>query len=114
MKITSNHHWRELVTFYDLPAHERPDFDYVGGKDKYDEDTGEKPPNEDEDERYSPRFVCYRGVWHDLNEFMPVPRGWTPPDWSTWSGYQSDSYFSGILIRCSEDCERVQLATFIN
>ena len=31
-----------------------------------------------------------------------------------WHGYMSDSYFSGLLIRYSDDYEEYQIATYIS
>lgn len=33
---------------------------------------------------------------------------------SAWHGYHGDSYFSGVLIRLSDDGERYQVATYFS
>lgn len=83
MKITTNNQPRELVAFEDLPESERENFDYVAGKG-----------------RFVPRFFCYRGAWYDVGEFVRA-------EIASWDGVQSDTYFSGVLIRYVDDCERV-------
>jgi hypothetical protein len=94
MLIITNNHWKELVSWYDLPAKEQPDFDYVKG-----------------DDRHSTRFFCYRGCWYDTGEFF-VTSGLSQ-EFHHWHGYQSDSYFSGVLVRYDEWLESVQVATYL-
>jgi len=80
MEITTNNQPRELVAFEDLPESECEDF---AGRD-----------------RFFPRFFCYRGAWYDVGEFVRA-------EIASWDGVQSDTYFSGVLIRYVDDCERV-------
>lgn len=87
MKITTNHQYRNLQALADLPHSVRADFNYV--------------PMED---GYYPRFFRYRGAWYDSQEFIePAPEG--------WHGFQSDTFFSGVLIRFSPDYEQVMVGT---
>lgn len=107
LSIRTNNHWREPVPFFELPESVRSDFDYV-----------------DEEEQYSDRFVCYRNHWYDLHEFFRIhamsgsdphamrPEAGSPFD--AWTGYQSDSFFSGIVIRYSEDFEQIQIGTYFS
>lgn len=92
--IKTNHHWHELLTWHDIPESERADFDYI-----------------DSEERFSPRMFCYRGRWYDTNEFFVIPQS-LPAELREWSGYQSDSYFSGVVVRYSDDFEQVQVGTY--
>ena len=96
LEIRTNHHWKDLVSFYDLPTKAQKDFDYI-----------------EEEERWSTRLFSYRGSWYDVNEFMRV---WDqfPNEFKAWHGYQSDSFFSGVLVRYSEDFEQVQVATYMS
>lgn len=55
-------------------------------------------------------FFKYRGHWYHVDQFTVVPLEVGP----YWSGYLSDSYCSGILIKLSTDGECYQVATFIN
>ena len=90
--IVTNNVPREIVAFYELPDTAREDFDYVTGEDQY-----------------SPRFVRYLGEWYDVNEFSVAPV--TAP-FNKWHGVQSDSFFSGVLIRYSEDFETVVVGRY--
>ena len=96
LTIKTNGHWYELVSFEELPESARSDFDYVTGED-----------------RYSPRFFRYRRAWHDACEFMVTPATPTNP-LEGWQGYQSDSYFSGVVIRHDENFERIQVGTYFS
>lgn len=89
MKIITNSHPRDLFCFWDLPEAAQSDFDYIEGED-----------------RYSPRLFRYGGAWYDTGGFFRLP---DHPDWRDlpWNGYQSDSYFSGTLVRYVDDYERV-------
>lgn len=99
MEIRTNNHWRPLVYGYELTEKERAEFDYIGA-----------------DEIDSHEFFRYRGIVYDPSEFMWIDASITPhpqrEGWEHWNGYLSDSYFSGILIRYSEDFESIQCATF--
>lgn len=84
-KIITNHRQRELVALCDVPADQRGYLDYITGEDVY-----------------SPRLVQYRGEWYDVNEFQFIPAG-SFLDGKGWDGYQSDSFFSGVVIRWGHD-----------
>jgi len=84
--IRTNRHWREFLYGYELPASVRPDFDYL-----------------DDDEFTSAAFIKYRGEYMALDNFMLCDR-------EGWQGVATDSYFSGTLIRISDDGERYQVA----
>lgn len=94
MKITTNNVPRELVTFHDLPEAEREDFDYI-----------------EEDGQWSPRLFCYRGHWYDSHEFERA-RG--NEVLTGWDGVQSDTYFSGTLIRYANDFEHVIVGRYFS
>ena len=89
MKAITNGQPRELACFEELPARAARDFDYIR-----------------DDERYSARFVKYRGAWYDLGEFMRVPSG-ALDELARWDGMQADTYFSATLARYVEHGERV-------
>lgn len=76
--IKTNNRPRPLVSWHDLPEKERDYFDYL-----------------DEDDKFSERFVHYKGWWYDAGDMMRV-------DTDTlkgWHAYQGDSYFSGVVIK---------------
>ena len=100
MKITTNHKFRDLLSFWDLTPKELKDFDYIENM----EDNGIS------------RFFRYRESVYDANEFMRIPDSlhWQGGELINWHGYQSDSYFSGVLIRYSEDYESVKVGSYFS
>ena len=103
MQIKTNNVPRDLISGSELPPGiMESEFDYVP-----------------EDDRYSPRFFQYRGAWYDAHEFVTIGKRsdlrqsfrHDVDDDSpllAWDGIQTDTYFSGILIRWTDhDCERV-------
>lgn len=99
LTIITNNHWRNFLYGYELTEKERSDFDYI-------------------DDVNSHSFIRYRSVIYDPDEFMPCPNNTTMrldyPDFCTWDGYQSDSFFSGVIIRYSPDYEQYQIGTYIS
>ncbi len=98
LRIVTNNVPRDVVEAYELTAAERAEFDYM------DWDAIER--GED-----SASFFRYKGTTYDLGEFLR----WDGVPFSPlarWDGYQSDSFFSGILVRYCEDFERVIVATY--
>lgn len=106
MKITTNGNPRALCSFDELPTKVRREFDYVKTSEHHD-----------------PRFFLYRRNWHDRNEFVRITRR---DDWRggfdlpvnanspllKWDGIQTDSHFSGVLLRYTDDHERVIVGRF--
>ena len=83
-RIITNHHWRQFKYRYEVPPSVLEDqFDLC------DDDDG---------------FIHYRGRWYHLSEFMVTDQ------FSEWDGFHSDSFFSGILIKLSDDGEEYQVA----
>ena len=100
MKITTNHKSRDLLSYWDLTPKELKEFDYI----------------ENMEEEGIARFFRYRGSVYDTNEFMRIPDSlhWQSEEIIKWHGYQSDSYFSGVLIRYSEDYEAVKVGFYFS
>ena len=107
LTIRTNNQWREFVYRYDVPA------DVLASQFDY------QDPEETLD-----GFFQYRGTWYHLDQFMRIepmspgdPHALRPGDDSPlkgWHGYHGDSYFSGVLIRLSDDGERYQIATYFS
>lgn len=99
MKIKTNNVPRHLVYGYELTEKEAADFDYLS--------PGELSVHE---------FVRYKGQVYDLGEFVRIDKTVVPhpqrEGWQHWHGYSSDSFFSGVLVRFSDDGESVVLATY--
>lgn len=90
LTIITNSVPRSLITLADLPQALQADFDYIEG-----------------DEQYSPRIFMYKGNAYDVNEFVRVASGSAYPGKVKWDGIQSDSYFSGVLVKYTNDFEDV-------
>lgn len=99
LTIKTNNQPRELLARFELPAKAQEDFDYMT-----------------DDDACSPRIVKYRGQYYDVNEFTRTPHDEVARQnlnsLANWDGYQSDSYFSGIVLRYVDDCERVVVGTY--
>ena len=94
VKISTNNQPRELLAFHELPEPIRQtEFDYVTG----------------EIEQHTPRFFQYRDWWYDSHEFLTCL---STLNLSDWHGYQPDSFFSGVVIRFTEDYEQVIVGTY--
>tara|TARA_R110000744_G_scaffold276023_1_gene388782 strand:+ start:118 stop:420 length:303 start_codon:yes stop_codon:yes gene_type:complete len=86
--ITNNHN-RDLVYRYDVP------------QDVLD---GDLDWTSDDD---CSGYLQYRGYWYHLSQFMVTGI-------EGWDGFHGDSFFSGVAIRLSEDCETYQIATILS
>ena len=98
LKITSNSHERQFIYRHDVPADILSNqFDYL------DADTFDG-------------FLKYRGHWYHTSCFMRFGFPFNQvPQWAQdqgWDGYHSDSFFSGVVIKISDDCETYKIATF--
>lgn len=100
IEVTSNYQARELLCFYDLPKKWQKEFDYI----------------KEEEEKFDARFFHYRGWFYDTHEFMRLETDMMPAPYrmpNYWHGYQSDSFWSGIVLRYCNDYESVIVGLFI-
>lgn len=93
MRIITNKHQSEILYWCDLTDKERQEFDYLNSEERQQEAS----------------FVRYRGATYDLGEFL---RCHNTQEFAWWHGYQSDTYFSGILCRYTRDHERVIMGRY--
>jgi hypothetical protein len=95
--IRTNNVPRFTVDPSELTPAERDDFDYL--------DWAKIDAGAD-----SATFVRFRGELYSLDQFRRVEPG---GDFARagWHGIHNDSFFSGVLIRMSDDGEQVTLAT---
>lgn len=86
VEITTNNVPRELFMPCNLPTEIlKSEFDYI---------------DLESDEAHTFRLFKYRGSWYDVQEFVCVnPDG----DLTAWDGLQSETYFSGVLIKYPHD-----------
>lgn len=111
LTIVTNNVPRFLIYAYELTEKERLEFDYM--------DWEEIDQGED-----SASFFRYKGQLYDLGEFQRIVRPgsritfgadfFDPGNqFSGWHGIQSDSYFSGLLVKCvGEDMDSVVVGRY--
>jgi hypothetical protein len=58
-------------------------------------------------------YFKYRNCWYHASEFMVLGNG-SSFDTDKWDGYHGDSFFSGVLIKLSEDGEQYKVGTYIS
>lgn len=103
LEITTNNVPRPLLSGWELTHKERSDLDYLAPAD--DENAWSEFVNQ---------FFRYRGHVYSLDQFVRIiPRGESFPmgfqhydhagELSGWAGIQTDSFFSGIVIRYPAD-----------
>ena len=93
MEIITNNAPRQILYQWDLTPVEREEFDYL----KNDEDGN---------------FVRYKGETYDLGEFMTTQGLTEFNPLKKWDGYHSDSFFSGIVVKYTEDNDYVIMGRF--
>jgi hypothetical protein len=97
LTVITNHVPRDIIDAWQLTVEQRAEFDYL---DWDAIEAGEA----------SAEFVSYKGQLYDLGEFTTTRElnpGAGHHDLGAWDGYQSDTFFSGIVVRYVDDFERV-------
>ena len=100
MQIITNNRPRPLLALADLPRKVQKDFDYLNGEDAY-----------------SPRFVQYKGWWHDVDDTQAVrySRGGSAmTEFEGWDSFASDTFFSGVLFKWVDDGEAVIVGRYFS
>jgi hypothetical protein len=92
VKIITNKQWRNILDWYELTPKEQAQFEYL--------DTALK--------QACASFGRYKGNVYNLGEFMRCPT----EEFKAWHGYNSDTYFSGVLIRFSRDEDAVMFGRY--
>ena len=67
------------------------------------------PPDHNLDD-YTDGFIHYKDNWYNLDDLCDV----IDLSIKGWDGYISDSFFSGILIKLSEDGEQYQIGWYLS
>lgn len=90
--VRTNNVPRPVVYGYELTERERAEFDYL----EWDGDDAEG---------LSRQFFRYKGQVYDLGDCMRVE----PMNslCKGWDGYFGESFFSAVVVRYVDDCERV-------
>ena len=104
MEIKTDHKYRPLKALCELPKKVAKDFDYV--KEEY----------------CTLRFVKYKGVWYDTLDTQrittePYLMGWEMPVskdhiLADWHAILSDTFFSAMVYKFSEDWESVIVGVY--
>ena len=94
--IITNHVPRDILNPSDLTERERAELDYFDWSKLGEGGTVDFA-----------LFFRYKGETYDLGEFEVWTNPESPMRDGGWDGFQSDSFFSGILVRYVDDCERV-------
>lgn len=89
MTITTNHHWRPILDWYELTTKEQKELE-----DSY-------------DSVQESSFFRYRGQVYDLSEFE------TTSSSKEFDGMKSGSFFSAIAIKVADSCDAVKVLTII-
>ncbi len=58
-------------------------------------------------------FIHYRNYWYHVSDFMRIANH-PDSEFSSWHGYASDSFFSGVLIRLTNAGDSYQIGTYIS
>lgn len=105
LTIRTNNAPRPILQWSDLSEKERREFDYLDTEQRQQEAT----------------FFRYKGNVYDLGEFMRCPDSeqsnpqMRAAGFHTWDGYHSDSFFSGILVRYTDEwCESVVVGDYFS
>ena len=101
VEIITDHKWKNFRYGYEVPAKIRlEDYDWLEDEEKFD------------------KWIKYRDRYYHLSEFMNLHNKIhcvNPPEFMDgYDGYISDSFFSGVLIKISEDGEQYKIATYIS
>ena len=97
LDIITNHHRRPLIYHWELTAKELENFEYTTEESLF--------------------FRC-RGELYTLDNFMRIENH-PNSEFSSWDGYSSDSFFSGILVKYPRedwgefDHDHIIVATYI-
>jgi hypothetical protein len=94
MTIVSNGQPRNIIDAYELSEEERKEFNYIN--------WGEVSRGMD-----GASFFRYKGELYDLNQFER-----SIETFKDWDLFQSDTFFSGILVRYCNDFEQVIVGRF--
>ena len=95
MKVRTNYQWRQFKYRYEVPSSVLDWYDWL-----------------DDDESYD-GWIKYLDRWYHVTDFMRLD-GPHPEKFGDWHGVYSDSFFSGVVIRLSDDGEEYQIGTYLS
>lgn len=93
--IKTNNKPRSIIYGYELTEKEQAEFDYINDIE-------------------SAQFFRYKGSLYDLWDFIHInrKRELLPHGFEYWHGYKSDSFFSGLLVKYTNDDDCVIVGTY--
>ena len=97
MEIITNNQPRFILHARELSAKELAEFDYM-----------------DDEEKEFAQFFRYKGVVYDFGEFIVVGNNTMSGKLSQWHAYRSDSFFSGLVVKYTDDCESIIVGRYSN
>ena len=109
IKIYGNNQSRQIYYFYELPEKfqkiAKKDFDWINNSDTVTWDESQ--------------FFIYKNDLYCLSDFMNIHNTFynpNPPQWiKNFDGYESNSYFSGILVKYdNDDNDYIKVYTYIS
>lgn len=95
-EIRTNNQARPLLSWYELTDKEKAEFDYIENPE---EETGLD-------------FFRFKGRIYTLSDFMRIDQQSTA--FPGWHGYKGDGFFSGMLVKLSDDGEAVIVGQYFN
>lgn len=105
MKVYTNNKPRNILGWHDLTEKEQLDFDYLNTEER----------------QLDAEFFRYKGCVYDMGDFDgfcgSIAESFNTVGNQTkdaWDGYQSDSFFSGVLMRYKNDFKQVVVGIYIS
>ena len=95
LEIITNRNWRDFLYGHELTAKERETFDWMTPEEI---DCGS--------------FARYKGFVYSTQDFMRLQDGGEFSELG-WQGASADGFFSGVLIKMSDDGEQYQIGTYL-
>ena len=90
LEIITNNKPRNFTYGYELSEAEKADFDYIDDIDAHD-------------------FIRYKGRVLDPSEFVATdPNG----EFAEWTGSHSETFYSGLLIKYTDDHQQVIMGSY--
>lgn len=102
LEIKTDHKWKQFKYGYDVEKRkDYKDYDWMDENDKGDGWI-----------IYHRRLhhIYHRRLYH-ISDFVLIENE-NIPEFSGWNGYHSDSFFSGVLIKVSQDGEQYKIGTY--
>lgn len=94
LNIITNNIPRDIIYGYQLPKKFRKEYDFM-----------------DEEEIDNSPFFKYRDWYFYIGDFMRISND---TDLKGWDGYMSETFFSGIVVKYTEDFDQIIVGTYFS